>query len=110
VCSRTHSHFAANAPLWRVSVPSTAETLRIDGAELVEWSGALRWLRSDAPAAQVRARAAALGGHATLFRGGDRSVGVFPPLSAPVLAIHKRLKAEFDPSGIFNPGRMYDGL
>jgi len=33
---------------------------------------------------------------------------VFAPLPAPIAAIHKRLKAEFDPAGIFNPGRMYE--
>jgi glycolate oxidase FAD binding subunit len=110
VREHTHPYFAVNAPLWRISVPSTADTLRLDGPQLVEWSGALRWLRSTAPATQIRARAASLGGHATMFRGGDRSAGVFTPLAAPVLAIHKRLKAEFDPMGIFNPGRLYDGL
>lgn len=110
VREHTHPYFAANAPLWRVSVPSTAEALRLDGPELIEWSGALRWVRTTAPAAQVRTRAAALGGHATLFRGGDRGAGVFTPLPAPMFAIHKRLKSEFDPAGIFNPGRMYEGL
>jgi glycolate oxidase FAD binding subunit len=55
----------------------------------------------------VRDRAAQLGGHATLFRDGDRTQGVFAPLSPAVLAIHQRLKQEFDPAGIFNPGRMY---
>jgi glycolate oxidase FAD binding subunit len=49
----------------------------------------------------------AAGGHATLFRGGDRSVGVFQPLAPAVHRIHQRLKASFDPSHIFNPGRVY---
>jgi glycolate oxidase FAD binding subunit len=106
----TAAFFAANAPLWRVSVPSTAEPLALAGGQLIEWGGALRWLRTDLAAPQIRARAAALGGHATLFRGGDRSSGVFMPLAPPLLTIHKRLKAEFDPAGIFNPGRMYENL
>lgn len=110
VREHTDPFFAVNAPLWRISVPSTAQALQLDGEQLIEWGGALRWLRSSAPAAQVRERAAALGGHATLFRGGDRGIGVFTPLSPPLLAIHKRLKAEFDPAGIFNPGRMYESL
>lgn len=105
----TDAFFAVNAPLWRVSVPSTAAPLRLDGAQLIEWGGALRWLRTDLPAPQVRARAAALGGHATLFRGGERTA-VFTPLAPPLAAIHRRLKAAFDPAGIFNPGRMYPDL
>jgi len=94
-------------PLWRLALPSTAERIGLPGAQLIEWGGAQRWLRSNAPAEQVRTRAAACGGHATLFRGGARRE-VFTPLTGPIAAIHKRLKAEFDPAGIFNPGRMYD--
>ncbi len=78
---------------------------------MIEWGGALRWLRSSQAAAE-RSRAVAQegGGYATLFRGGDRSADVFTPLSAPLLAIHKRLKSQFDPAGIFNPGRLYPDL
>jgi glycolate oxidase FAD binding subunit len=101
--------FAGSDALWRVSVPSTAEPLAL-GEQCIEWGGALRWLRAALPAATIRERARALGGYATLFRGGDRSQGVFTPLSAPIAAIHQRLKDEFDPARIFNPGRMYQGL
>jgi glycolate oxidase FAD binding subunit len=94
-------------PLWRLALPSTAEPIDLPGAQLIEWGGAQRWLLSDAPAAGIRACAAARGGHATLFRGGARRE-VFTPLPAPIAAIHRRLKAEFDPAGIFNPGRMYE--
>lgn len=100
-----HPFFTGDAPLWRLSVPSVAPAL--PGAQLIEWGGALRWLRSDAPADELRASARAVGGSATRFRGGDPSTGVFEPLSAPLLALHQRLKREFDPAGLFNPGRMY---
>jgi glycolate oxidase FAD binding subunit len=96
--------------LWRLSVPSTAGALVLGGPQLIEWGGAQRWLRApgDAENAQrIRATVAAVGGHATLFRGGDKSVGVFQPLAPAVARIHERLKAGFDPSNIFNPGRMY---
>jgi glycolate oxidase FAD binding subunit len=98
--------FAGDTPLWRVAVPTTAPALDLAAAQLIEWGGGQRWLRTDLPAAEVRARAAACGGHATLFRGGARR-DVFAPLPAPIAAIHRRLKAEFDPAGIFNPGRLY---
>jgi glycolate oxidase FAD binding subunit len=32
---------------------------------------------------------------------------VFHPLAPAVATIHRNLKNAFDPSGIFNPGRMY---
>jgi glycolate oxidase FAD binding subunit len=102
--------FAGEVALWRVSVPSTAAPLALEGTELVEWGGALRWLRSSLPADVVRRRAAAVGGHATLFRGGDRSAGAFTPLAPALHAIHARLKSEFDPARILNRGRMYPDL
>ena len=36
------------------------------------------------------------------------SVARFTPLQQPLLGIHQRLKREFDPAGVFNPGRMYE--
>jgi glycolate oxidase FAD binding subunit len=106
---QTDAFFAGDAPLWRLALPSVAQPLDLPGAQLIEWGGGQRWLRSDAPAAQIRARAAALGGHATLFRGGERR-DVFAPLPPPLAEIHRRLKAEFDPAGIFNRGRMFAGF
>ncbi|MCB1960817.1 MAG: glycolate oxidase subunit GlcE [Rhodocyclaceae bacterium] len=102
--------FGGNAPLWRLSVPSVAAPLGLDGAQLIEWGGAQRWLRSEADVRRIRERAAALGGHATLFRGGNPTEAVFHPLSPALKTIHSRLKTSFDPAGVFNPGRLYDGL
>ncbi|MCW3478696.1 glycolate oxidase subunit GlcE [Neisseriaceae bacterium JH1-16] len=101
---------AESAPLWRLALPSTAQPVALPGAQLIEWGGGQRWWRSDAPAEQIRALAERLGGHATLWRGGDRSVGVFAPLAAPLMQIQRRLKATFDPAGVFNPGRLYPAL
>ncbi len=103
---QSHAFFAGEAPLWRLSVPSIAGPLPLAGIPLIEWGGAQRWLRGDYAPAQVRAVAQKAGGHATLFRGGDRAAGVFMPLPGPLAAIHQRLKAVFDPHGVFNPGRL----
>jgi glycolate oxidase FAD binding subunit len=91
--------------LWRLSVPPTTPPLEL-GPTLIEWGGGQRWIVSEIPAAVIRAKAAAVGGHATAFKGGDRRAS-FHPLDPAVAAIHRRLKSEFDPVGIFNPGRMY---
>ena len=96
---QTHPFFAGSEPLWRVSLPSTAR-LDCDGKQLIEWGGALRWVKSDAP---IR-RAAPT---ATLFRANDKSTGAFAPLDPVNARLHKALKAAFDPAGILNPGRMY---
>jgi len=98
------------APLWRISVPSATPPLKLPGEPLIEWGGALRWLCSRADARTVREAAKRAGGHATLFRGGDKSAGVFQPLAPALMKIHRELKREFDPHGIFNRGRMVPDL
>ena len=103
-------YFKGDAALWRLSVPQTAAPLGLAGGQLIEWGGGLRWLRSGAEAGTIRQAAVRAGGHATLFRGGDRSSEVFHPLSPVLAEIHRKLKAVFDPEGIFNPGRMYKAL
>jgi glycolate oxidase FAD binding subunit len=45
-----------------------------------------------------------------VFRGGNQTDEKFQPLPAPLLAIHRRLKASFDPDNIFNRGRLYTDL
>ena len=103
-----HAFFDGDMPLWRLSVPSTVGAIVPGSPQLIEWGGAQRWLRAPADAAErIRATVRACGGHATLFRGGDKSVGVFEPLAPAIGRIHERLKAGFDPAGIFNPGRMF---
>ncbi|MGJ7494608.1 glycolate oxidase subunit GlcE [Variovorax sp. RT4R15] len=103
--------------LWRVSVPQTAPVLAIDGAPpLVEWHGGQRWYRA-APGqgAAIRTAAGAVGGHATLFRAaaaagtGARapSSSSFETLSPVLERIHRALKHEFDPHGVFNRGRLH---
>ena len=113
VREQTHPYFApatsATAPLWRLSVKSTAPFADLGGDQMIEWGGALRWLvageRTDA--ARVRTWAQANGGHATLFRASDKTVGAFHPLPQTMLALHRRLKSAFDPAGVFNAGRLY---
>jgi len=108
---QTHAFFAGAGSLWRLSLPPHASAVILKGRQLVEWGGAQRWLKldGDADAAggqRIRQAVAALGGHATLFRGGDKAVGVFHPLAPAVEKIHQRLRQAFDPAGIFNPHRM----
>ncbi len=99
--------FEGPQPLWRLSVPPATPHMDLPGKWMLDWGGAQRWLKTDAPAADIRRAAETAGGHATLFRGGDRDAEVFHPLPQPLAALHRRLKQSFDPAGILNPGRMY---
>ncbi len=107
---QTLPFFAGDDPVWRLSLPPASAPLDSIGEQLLDWGGAQRWLRSTLPATDIRETVQAAGGHAQLFRGGDRSGEVFHPLAANVLSLHQRLKAAFDPHAIFNPGRMYAEL
>ena len=101
--------------LWRLSVPQTTPAMpamSAFGSPLIEWHGGLRWVRADAAQAQqLREAAQSAGGHATLFVAGHArkqgATAVFDALKPPLNRIHRELKREFDPAGIFNPQRMY---
>jgi glycolate oxidase FAD binding subunit len=102
-----------DAVLWRFSVPQTTPVLPLPGQPLVEWHGGLRWLWASLSAgAELQALARAAGGSATLFvnpaetaLGNSASATEALRNDSPTLhAISQRLKASFDPQGIFNPG------
>jgi len=89
--------------LWRVSVkPSDAVALLAgaEGAAMLDWAGGLVWYCGTA---DMRARVAALGGHATLLRGEGPA---FAPETPAVANLARGLRAEFDPRGILNAGLM----
>lgn len=107
VREQRHPYFTDSDPLWRLSLPPATPPLSIVGRWFYDWSGAQRWLRTALPPKLIRETAARCGGHAQLFRGGEREGMVFHPLSPPLLELHKNLKQTFDPRGILNPQRMY---
>ena len=99
--------------LWRLSVPgSTAPITDLPSPCLVECGGGVRWLKAPASAmAPLRASVNALGGTASIWRhpaaGEHRVADAFHPLASGNLRIQRELKRQFDPAGIFNPGRMF---
>jgi glycolate oxidase FAD binding subunit len=102
--------FHHRSNLYRIMVKPATPPLHIEGAWLLDWGGAQRWLYSDEDLASIRHRVATSGGHVTLFRGGIQNEEMFQPISAPLMVIHQRLKASFDPQNIFNRGRLYANL
>ena len=100
--------FTSTGALWRLSVPPVTQALVVGREQLIDWGGALHWVRTENDPAEVFAVARAAGGHATRWRG-DNGTQVFQPLAPPLLQLHRRLKRAFDPQGILNRGRMYPG-
>ena len=99
----------AGSTLWRLSVAGASPPLAADGEQLIEWAGAQRWVVNQADAMTMRSLAKQHGGHATEFLGAKRD-GAFTPLAEPLARIHRALKAQFDPHGLFNPRRLYPDL
>jgi len=103
-------------PLWRLSLPHNTPSLGLPGVAeadlLYDWGGTQRWLRSDLDAATLREACARAGGHATCLgdRQGPGQTDPFMPLEPVVEKYHRALKAQLDPKGIFNPGRLYAAL
>jgi glycolate oxidase FAD binding subunit len=101
--------------LWRLSLPQTAPALTLPYAQFIEWHGGLRWCWAPLEAQDLLRKAAAdVGGSASLFiaslaipTGPAARLG---PISSALASVHQRLKAEFDPAGIFNPGRLVANL
>jgi glycolate oxidase FAD binding subunit len=106
---RHHTHpIFENDTVWRLSVPDTTPPLHLPGDPLIDWGGALRWYGSDA--ANIREVAIAAQGTALCWRGAAPTGGRFHPLQPTSATLNRRLKAQFDPRGIFNPGRLIAGL
>ena len=96
----------SNAPaLWRFSIKPTSSALGL-GRQVIEWNGALRWIVADLDPAIAFKLAEKAGGHASVFRSGNKRHGI-QQLSSGLLAVHKKLKRAFDPHGIFGPGRIH---
>ena len=91
--------------LYRILVPAATPVLALPGEVLNEWGGCQRWLRADAPVEEVRQAVRTHRGQVSRFRGGERTAAVFEPLPAPLRALHARLRAVFDPSGVFDAER-----
>ncbi|MET3661692.1 FAD-binding protein [Aquamicrobium ahrensii] len=111
---------APHMPVWRVSMPpadghNMVMALRMQAAveAFYDWQGGLIWLAmaaGDPEAELVRSLVRKCGGgHATLVRATPEqraAIPVFEPQPPALAALSARLKAEFDPKNILNPGRM----
>jgi glycolate oxidase FAD binding subunit len=106
-------------PVWRVSMAPTETAKMVMALRRLaavdvcyDWAGGLAWLRmdGDAEAGPLRKLIRQFGGgHATLVRASPAqraALAVFEPQAPALAALSARLKAQFDPKGILNPGRM----
>jgi glycolate oxidase FAD binding subunit len=96
-----HAFFLGDMPLHRMSCKSTAAPLE-DAVQAIDWGGAQRWVRAPlADAAKVRYWAKRHGGFATAHAVDSRSSFSTDGLDSALLDTHAKIKAGFDPYGVF---------
>ena len=98
--------------IWRVFVPPASAAACADRLAasfwLADWAGGALWI---AGGANVHETARSFSGHALLMHANDaRRASVFPPEDPARSQLTRRVKDAFDPHGLFNPGRMYEGV
>ena len=110
----------SNDTLYRLALPAACGPLTIENAVgdiALEWHGQQRWIKApsdDATFASFKALAHTHGGHATRFKQGshvDLSNQRFTLLSeqahsTALEAVQARLRAAFDPAGVFATSRL----
>ncbi len=105
--------------VWKISVmPSSAPSVIAQLREQFEfryffdWAGGLIWMDcADEKSTEIRATLG--GGHATLVRAPQvvrSTINVFQPQPQALADLSARVKNSFDPNGLLNPGRMYEGV
>ncbi len=99
--------FKDDKPLWRVSLPPAAEPLKIDVESMVDWGGALRWLKTEQTPTKIIKSAESSGGSAYQFHAGSGDRLPLFYLSGGMAAIHKQLKHSFDPHDVFDTQTLY---
>lgn len=116
------------AMLWRLTLPPAEGAMALDrlaaiadGEVLFDWLGGLAWfaprpnagISPESVARDIHRAATDSGGQAVLIRASDAlrgRIAVFGEPAPALLDITRRLKQNFDPKGILNPGRMFEGL
>lgn len=118
---------SSNSPLWFLSVPPSFGAAlgsrlvnELQGRCFYDWAGGGIWFETpnevDADATVIRrvlSEVTGGDGHATLVRADTAirdTVSPFQPLSQVLAQLNERVRRQFDPSAIFNPGRMYENM
>ena len=98
-----------DGPLWRFSVKATSDVL-LERDVILDWAGAVRYVRSDSTLDELSSIAASAGGHVMRMSHNSEGAEFMQQPAQAVRKLHRRVKLAFDPAGILNPGRLYGWL
>lgn len=96
--------FLRPGDLWRISVAPALPALPLPGRWLLDWGGALRWLKTDASADAVHTEARKAGGYAVCYQGKESD---WFKLDDGLFSLQQNIRNAFDPLKLFNPGRLF---
>lgn len=109
-------HLREGDIVWRCPLPASrapalAALLPAAARLLLDWGGALAWVllppdHDDVNLHVLVAAAAGREGHAVRLRGNSASVPARAPLDPALAALNGRVRAQFDPAFILNPGLL----
>jgi glycolate oxidase FAD binding subunit len=102
--------------VWRIFVPAAQAPACANELAgqfwIADWAGGVIWIEGGEPDA-IKVLAARFGGYAQLMRGDEalrRRCDMFSAGSPVHRGLMQRVKSAFDPLGLLNPGRMFDGI
>jgi glycolate oxidase FAD binding subunit len=102
--------------VWRIAIPAANAAAVVNQIKsrlwVGDWAGGLLWIETN-EAERLRDIAKAAGGYAVLMRaapGVRAGIDVFEKEDPVRAQLTRSVKAAFDPLGLFNPGRMWDGV
>lgn len=103
--------------VWRAYLPPAAAAKVAEEIDsplwLGDWAGGLLWIGTLPGSDGVREVVKRHGGHCVLLRADEETrerVAVFEPEAPARAELTRAVKAAFDPLGLFNPGRIWDGI
>jgi glycolate oxidase FAD binding subunit len=112
-----HISRSTMADIWRVALPpsSAVDIFRLGIPTVSDWAGALHWVNATAGLSgkDLYYELAHMEARFTLVRASEATrskAQVFPAEDPARLALTRAVKVAFDPLGIFNLGRMYEGI
>jgi len=114
--ANAEAFLSSREDVWRVAIPPTQAAAVIEAVAPSHWSGdcagGIVWIATH-DHKRLRHVVRAAGGYATLIRADVEtrgSIDVFETEDPVRAQLTRAVKKAFDPLGLFNPGRMWDGV
>lgn len=101
LCDAPHTLLEADdTPMFRLSLPPATYHLSVPGKWLIDWGGALRWLKTDVPRSHWQKSVTEVGGRILAWP--PRREDWLATGEAGIDQLQSRIREAFDPMGLFS--------